>query len=385
MKRLVLGLSLLLAACATPEQASLSATPIAFSALSGWQNAETNPALPVFLRSCQRLSERQVEAVDFLPTFEEIGTVNDDEMQALCLKAALVMNSGQESRNFFERHFTPIVVERRGDKEALFTGYFEPIYAAKRQDREGLVPVLTKPDDLITANLGDFLPEFAGQGLTGRVENGRFIPYPTHEEIVSTPPEASSLGYVDPNDLLFLQIQGSGRLEFPDGEVARVGYAGKNGHPYVAIGRTLINDGALTLEQVSMDSIRAWLADAPATEAARVRHSNPSYVFFRPLDNLPEPDLGPLGAQGVQLTPHYSLALDDEIYGYGLPVWVEMEGEAPLRRLFIAQDTGGAIIGAQRADLFFGAGDVAGELAGGLKSPGRMVVFVPNAGLSDGP
>lgn len=388
MRRSGVTLALLtLAACATPDELpsppKLTATPLGYGDLDGWREDKVAAALPVFLRSCDKLVTGK-SGMSPLPGLEGYGSVTREDIAQICWEARTLTAGGTDddaARAFFERHFTPMLVATTEDDGALFTGYFEPTYAARREPAPGLVPVLTKPGDLVTADLGAFSDELSGKRIVGRVENGRFVPYSTHEEIVAAPPAAEPLGYVDPTDLLFLQIQGSGRLAFDDGETRRVGYAAKNGHKYVPVGRTLVEDGALPLEDVTMQSIRDWLSTAPAPEAARVRFSNPSYVFFTPLDDLPDPALGPLGAQGVQLTPERSIAVDDEVYGYGLPVWLDVEGEttASRRHLAIAQDTGGAIRGAQRADLYLGSGTQAGEAAGRLNATGRMVVLVPNA------
>ena len=385
MKRIGLGLALFLAACATtPEEKepALTATPVSFGALEGWDSDPVTESLPVLRRSCRKWLAADRAWIDPLPGLDdrkyEIGI---GDLEVICIEAAAMIAhevNDEEARAFYLRHFQPLMVQLGDDSEALFTGYFEPTYRARNAPAPGLVPILTRPDDLVTVDLGTFLPELKGKRVAGKVDGRRLVPYATHEDIVTEPPESTQpLGYMDPTDLLFLQIQGSGRLVFENDETVRVGYAAQNGHKYVAVGRTLVEDGALPLEEVTMQSIRDWLYAAPPEEAARVRFSNPSYVFFTRLDDLERDDLGPLGAQGTQLTPERSLAVDDEIYSYGLPVWVEMKGDGPLNRLFIAQDTGGAIRRAQRADLFLGSGEEAADRAGKLKSPGRMIVLVP--------
>lgn len=389
MKRIGLGLALFLAACATThEEPKLTATPVSFASLEGWETDPVAETLPVLRRSCQKWLASGRATIDFLPGLDGtsgagMGEASIGDLEVICIEAASLAAhnvSDDEARAFYLRHFQPVRVQLGDDGEALFTGYFEPTYRARTTPAPGMVPILTRPDDLVTVNLGTFLPELKGKRVAGKVSGGQLIPYETHEEIVATPPETTRpLGYMDPTDLLFLQIQGSGRLVFDNGETVRVGYAAQNGHQYVAVGRTLVEDGALPLEEVTMQSIRDWLYAAPPEDAARVRFSNPSYVFFTRLDDLERPDLGPLGAQGTQLTPERSLAVDDEIYGYGLPVWVEMTGDAPLTRLFIAQDTGGAIRGAQRADLFLGSSEEAADRAGKLKSPGHMIILLPKA------
>jgi membrane-bound lytic murein transglycosylase A len=177
--------------------------------------------------------------------------------------------------------------------------------------------------------------------------------------------------------------QGSGRLKFAGGREIRVGYDGQNGHPYVAIGKILVDRGALDLDEVSMQSIRRWLETAQPYAAQEVREMNPSYVFFREISELSDPELGPLGAQGAQLTEGRSIAVDRRFHALGAPVWVAIpavEGESSaLMRLFIAQDSGGAVKGPVRGDIYFGAGPEAGEIAGRFRAEGRMSVLVPTS------
>lgn len=385
MKKRLLTVTFGLAACATPididhtkdRDEFPSATILKYQSLKGWRSHDPAPAIPAFLRSCAAYSSRTFNTMDFLPAHAGLGDVSKTQLDEICHQAERLTARSPDpaiARQFFEAHFTPVQL---GQKEALFTGYFEPSYRATRTAVPGYVPLLSRPSDLVSVDLGQFSEELRGKRIAGRVESGRLLPYKSHEEIISSPPETETLAWLDPNDLLFLQIQGSGRLVYDSGETMRVGYAGQNGHNYIAIGRTLVRNGDLPLEEISMQSIRAWLERASPESAAQVRYSNPSYVFFRELDDLTYPDLGPLGAQGVQLTPHRSIAVDDAYYRYGLPVWVELDDQGPSHSLYIAQDTGGAITGAQRGDLFFGSGDDAAFDAGRLKAPGRMIVFLP--------
>jgi membrane-bound lytic murein transglycosylase A len=239
------------------------------------------------------------------------------------------------------------------------------------------VPIYRVPDDLVTADLGLFKPDLKGVQIVGKVEKGKLKPYDNRAEI-----DAGALAdrgfeilYVDdPIDAFFLHIQGSGRVVMEDGTKVSIGYAGTNGQPYVAIGRGLVDSGALGKDDVSMQSIRKWLADHPG-EAEKTMEANPSYVFFREL-----PGDAALGAQGVALTPERSLAVDHRFLPYGLPLW--LDAEAPdsserLRRLMIAQDTGGAIKGPVRGDFFWGFGHGAGEMAGRMKSKGRYFLLLP--------
>jgi membrane-bound lytic murein transglycosylase A len=229
-------------------------------------------------------------------------------------------------------------------------------------------------------DLGEFRPELRGQRIAGNVVNGNLRPYPARAGINqgAIDNRADVLVWVDDAvDAFFLEIQGSGRVVLQDGRVLRLGYAAQNGQPYVAIGRTLIERGALTRETVSMQSIRAWLAANPA-EARAVMETNPSYVFFRVLDGD-----GPLGAEGVALTPGRSLAVDRSLIAMGVPLWLDAQDplspDARIRRMMMAQDTGGAIRGAVRGDVFWGAGADAAERAGKMRSPGRYWLLLPQA------
>ncbi|WP_221400849.1 murein transglycosylase A [Parvularcula dongshanensis] len=375
---------LALAACGR-EAGPFELRAARFSDLPGWNADAVEAALPAFRRSCAAMAGRSDDAAmnplerlghEDVPTLS--GTVADWREACLAAEALREAPSPAAARSFFEMQFTPVEVRADG---SLFTGYFEPSYPARAQAQAPYTaPVLTRPPDLLTADLGAFKEDLQGQDIVGRVEGDRFVPYPDAETIAADPPEgAEALAYIDPNDLLFLQIQGSGRLVFEDGSVLRAGYAAKNGRAYVAVGRTLVRDGAMALEDVSMQSIMAWLRSASPEDAARVRHSNPSYVFFRPL-TLADDALGPLGAQGVQLTPGRSLAVDRRFHAMGAPVFLATERteENPAyARLMVAQDTGGAIRGPVRGDVFFGAGEAAAEAAGTMNAEGRLFVLLP--------
>ncbi|MBU2089727.1 MAG: MltA domain-containing protein, partial [Alphaproteobacteria bacterium] len=242
------------------------------------------------------------------------------------------------------------------------------------------VPLHRRPDDLVMVDLGQFRDELKGQRIAGRVIDGSLKPYESRQQIVGGALDSRRLEILwvdDPVDAFFLQIQGSGRVTLADGRVIRVGYAGQNGHPYVAIGRELIAKGELTRENVSMQSIRAWLAANPG-RADEIMNSNPSYVFFREL-----PGEGPVGAQGVALTPLRSLAVDRRFVPLGTPVWLDVDhpdsGAPRLRQLVVAQDVGGAIRGPVRGDLFWGHGKDAADKAGRMKSTGFYYLLLPKA------
>jgi len=228
--------------------------------------------------------------------------------------------------------------------------------------------------------LGDFRDDLKGRRIAGRVINGRLQPYETRAEITQGqwPHNTEVLVWVDNAvDAFFVQIQGSGVVSLNDGSEMRIGYNGQNGHPYYAIGRELIKRGALTKANVSLQTIRAWLADHP-DQADDIMNSNASYVFFRALNTD-----GPVGGEGVTLTPLRSLAIDHSLLAYGLPVWVDIDAPAAgaprLQRLMMAQDTGGAIRGAVRGDVFWGHGQRAEAMAGVMKSQGQAWVLLPKA------
>ncbi len=371
-----------------------------FSALSGWTDHDPSLAVAAFARACAR---RAVLAAD-APTnpHEALGIDGVTlggfarDWQGACDTATDLNEAPVDAaaaRGFFEAHFVPVTLAARMapggeasagvtiEQKGRFTAYFEPSYpASETKTAEFSAPVLARPADLVTVDLGAFRDDLAGDRIAGAVEGGALKPYPDHAAINAGALDGRThvLAFMRPTDLLFLQIQGSGRLKIGDRDI-RVGYDGHNGWKYVAVGKTLIDQGALSRETVSMQTIRDWLAGAPEADARRVRESNPSYIFFRPLDDLADPALGPLGADGAQLTPMVSLAVDPRFTPLGAPVWIDIEGADPLRRLMIAQDRGGAIKGPVRGDLYAGSGDAAGDVAGGFNRMGTMTVLLPAA------
>ena len=364
------------AACAidrTPEDDRVEWTPVPFSALPGWTEDRHAEAAEALRRSCERLSHR--------PDSHSLGAGGvagaAGDWQPIC--RALETLDGGAARDFFERWFVP----HRATAEGLFTGYYEPIIAASTTLSDTYAtPLYARPDDLVSVSLGDFRADFAGERIAGQVVDGRLLPYPSRGDIAagSLAGRGLEIAWVaDPVDAFFLHIQGSGRLALPDGRVLRVGYDGKNGRPYTAIGRVLVEEGALAREAVSMQSIRAWLAAHPE-EAERVMNANSSYVFFRRLDGD-----GPIGAQGVALTPQRSIAVDPRFIPYSTPVWIDATAPTPeggviaLRRLMIAQDTGDAIRGPVRGDVFWGAGEAAAAIAGRMNSRGQWYLLLPRS------
>ena len=264
--------------------------------------------------------------------------------------------------------------------QGMLTGYYEPLLNGGRvKSTSNAWPVFGVPADLLSVDLGGLYPALKGARVRGRLDGRRVVPYYTRGEIEAGAMPASTpvLAWVDdPVDLFFLQVQGSGRVRLEDGSLLRLGYADQNGHPYQSIGRELVKRGELTLDQASMQGIKAWAKRNPE-RLAEILNTNPSYVFFRA---LPASDDGPQGSLGVPLTPGYSIAVDTRSIPLGTPVVIEttLPGDsAPTRRLVMAQDTGGAIKGGVRADLFTGFGPAAGELAGKMRQPLRYWVLWP--------
>lgn len=285
------------------------------------------------------------------------------------------------SQQFFETWFTPYQVDSGNKGTGLFTGYYEAsLNGAHQKDDVFNTPLRARPIDLVMVNLGEFVPDLKGQRIAGRVKSGQLKPYEDRAQIESgkLPKDMDvPILWVDSAvDAFFLQIQGSGVVTFADGTTQRVGYDGQNGHAYTAIGKELIARGALTKDNVSMQSIRDWLQKNP-DQAKDIMQTNKSYVFFKKLDTT-----GPVGGEGVVLTPEYSLAVDRSIWPYGVPMFIDIDAptkESSLKRLMIAQDTGGAIKGNIRGDVFWGYGDRAAALAGPLQSQGKMWALLPKA------
>ena len=366
-----------------PDEDRLALTPGRFSDLPGWTDDDPTHALAAFLKSCNRLGPRPDDAG--MGGTGYAGTVADWRPAcdtAAAVSAGIAGNDPSAVRAFFEQAFVPVLAANNREENGLFTGYYEPSLNGSRA-RQGpfQVPLHIRPPDLITVDLGKFREDLRGRRIAGRIQGGDLVPYADRTAIETGALSGRSLELVwvdNPVDAFFLHIQGSGRVQLQDGGVLRVGYAGQNGHPYVSIGRSLIDRGAVPREEMSMQSIRRWLAENPDA-AADLMRENPSYVFFRDLG----PD-GPLGAQGAVLTPERSLAVDRKFHALGVPVWLDGaaptpdgQAEQPLRRLMVAQDTGGAIRGPVRGDVFWGHGEDAASVAGRMQHEGRLWFLLP--------
>ena len=320
--------------------ASLLAGPLAsevkydvlsFDQLEGWAEDDHAAAFETFLNTCQDMK--------------------DPDWNAVCAYA----NSRPDPREFFELLFRPVLMD--DGKEALFTGYFEPeLDGSLTRSNRYRFPVYKMP-----------------------AEARQNRPWLTRQEILESGVMDGRnlvIAYVDdPVELFFLQIQGSGRIRLPNGNFVRVGYRGSNGHNYRSIGQELVRRGVYEAHQVSAQVIKNWVRRNPG-EGQDLLYHNPSYVFFREVSQVPA-DKGPLGAMNRSITTMRTVAIDPSFVRLGSPVWIEKDGKSPLRRLMIAQDTGSAIKGAQRADVFFGTGDEAGRQAGTVRDPGRLIVLMP--------
>ena len=382
-----LALSLLLAACVVappPGSPRMALTPVAFTDLPGWAQDDSAAALAAFTRSCARLAVMPADQRLGGEGLAETRGGQAENWRGLCEQARHVPAGDQgAARHFFETGFQPQQVqEANTPAEALYTGYYEPeLRGARSPGGAFQTPLLGRPLDLVTADLGDFAADLKGHHVTGRVANGRLVPYPTRAEIDAGALASQRLAILwvsSPIDAFFLQIQGSGRIDLTDGALARVAYAGQNGRPYVPIGRVLAARGEITADQISEQTIRAWLTAHPK-QAQAVMEENPDYVFFRELRDYPA-DLGPPGTLGAPLTPERSLAVDRRFIPLGAPVFIATTdplNHAPLARLMVAQDLGGAITGPLRADIFFGWGKEAAERAGRMSAQGTEYLLLP--------
>lgn len=306
------------------------AEPLRFADLAGWADDDHGAALATFRETCDK--------------------AGGPEWAPLCALSAEVT----DARAFFEMFFQPVLI---GDPPALFTGYYEPeLQGSSVRTPRFAWPLYARP------------PEFDGKG--------QWHSRATIEQRGLLRGRGLELAWLDdPVEVFFLQVQGSGRIRLQDGRVIRLGFAAKNNHPYRSVGAELVRRGAMAQHAVSAQGIKAWVRRNGA-EGQRLLQVNPSFVFFRKLPDLPA-DKGPIGAMGRSVTAMRSIAVDPAFVPLGAPVWVEKEGSAPLRRLMVAQDTGTAIKGPQRADIFYGTGPQAGEAAGRIKDTGRMIVLLP--------
>ncbi len=319
-------------AVAMTTSAAASAQMLDFESLEGWAQDDHRAALTAFLETCENLT---------------------DDWEPICRLAADAGATDASARAFFELVFKPVQI---GTPPALFTGYYEPeLRGSATRTPRFAYPIYARPPELQNGQVYYDRAAIEAGALRGR---GLEIAW-----------------LEDPVEVFFLHIQGSGRIRMTDGHVIRVGYAGRNGHAYRSVGQEMVARGTMTADQVSAQGIRSYVRSNPTVGNALL-NVNPSYVFFRKIGDLPA-DKGPIGAMGRSITALRSVAIDPDFTPLGAPVWIEKDGDTPIRSLMVAQDTGGAIKGAQRADIFYGTGAEAGDAAGTIKDGGRMIVLLP--------
>ncbi len=346
-----LGLLLCCTACAWFKSSDhFGAHEISFNELSGWQDDDHAEALAAFVASCPVLASKAPPE-----SARQRLQVPEGVWQSLCDEAQLVPpEDKQQAQLFFERRFVPFRVTNNDNEQGLFTGYYEPVlYGSRKKKGDFIYPVYMAPPEL---------------------EKNK--PYFTHAEIDQGALAGRKLELVwvnDPVMRFFLQIQGSGRIELAPGKEMLVGYAGGNGQPYTSLGKIMGDEELIPKDDINFFTLRQWLYDHH-DEAMAMMERNPSYVFFKQLDTS-----GPVGAVGAVLTPQRSLAVDSRYIPYGLPLFLEANlpptrytPALPFHRLMIAQDTGGAIRGPVRGDIFFGAGEAAEYMAGYMKGRGPL-------------
>jgi membrane-bound lytic murein transglycosylase A len=352
--------------CPPPEVLKPAEKPLqaaTWADLPGWGDDDPQPAFEAFRASCSVLQNRAL-------------------WRDACASAkALQPGEAVAVRAWFEARFRPwALVNPDGGRQGLITGYYEPILRASRTRKGPFVhPLFGPPDDLVVVDLADLYPELKHMRLRGRIEGRRLVPYYSRGEWADEEIRRAAQALLwgdDAIDLFFMEIQGSGQIQFDDGTRIRVSYSDQNGHPYRSIGRWLVDQGELKVEQASLQGIKVW-AKAHPKRLHELLGANPSLVFFR---ELPLEGIGPPGALGVPLTPERSIAVDPRQVTLGAPVFLATtrpNDTQPLNRLMLAQDTGGAIRGVVRADFFWGSGVEAGSQAGRMRQKGSMWVLMP--------
>jgi peptidoglycan lytic transglycosylase A len=351
--------------------------PVNWTELASWRTDDHLAAFAAYRTSCQALRK--------FPRNDD-GLIRG-ALWNVCRKATdLQPKDSDTARTFFEQNFQPVRIARLGGGEGFLTGYFEPIVQGSRfPNPEFHIPLYRRPPDLVAAGHRPGSDAFPNKGarIGRRNENNQLVPYHDRGAIEAGVLDSQRLEICwlkDPFDVLAMQIEGSARVILEDGTPLRINYDSHNGYPYISIGRVLIERNLILSEEMSMQRIREWMAAHP-DEAAKVRAANRSYVFFRITGLTNEGE--PVGAQGVPLTAGRSIAVD-RLHEYGTPFFIEAnlpiesaKSASPFRRLMIAQDTGSAIVGPARADLYWGAGDDAGRIAGRIRHPGRFVMLLP--------
>lgn len=379
----------LAAACATTEpsrevprpgepaaSAEFSLSAADFNDLPGWRDADLGPALIAIRRTCDARRSRTPDQA-----WSSVGRYGGAMAQWLPICAAAQNVSPGQERAFFEANFIPNLV--RGPGEARLTAYYEPLIEARRTpDAVFSAPLLTRPTDMVSIDLAAFAEAYdnealrgAPRALTGQISGNQVRPYPQRGQI--TPYQGQAFAYANPVDVYNLQIQGSGRLAFPNGEQVRANYAAQNGYRWRSALGALRDSGQLQ-GGATWQNFRAWSDANGAAATQNALNADPSYVFFQE-EPIADPSAGPRGAAGIPLTPMGSIAVDPDYHPYGAVLFVDGQYEgAPFRRLLVAQDTGGAIRrGPQRGDVFFGSGPQAGQGAERMNAPARWWTLLP--------
>jgi membrane-bound lytic murein transglycosylase A len=383
---LLAGLAMLSSACSIQSFSNydsqreidhkLHLDEVSFKKIPGWVADNHSEALVAFLKSCGSLKSSSLK----IKLGEERVSIDTGDWQTACTAGANVKKGSKiESQYFFETHFTPYLVTNNSEPTGMFTGYYEPeLQGSWQPSSKYQYPIYGRPKDLVSIDLGTFRSELLGTQLAGRRYKNKIIPYHTRAEINGGALKGKQLEllWVDSAiEAFFLHSQGSGQIIFSDGSSVRIGFVGRNGQRYTPIGRELVARKVLNPEQVSLQSIQAWLIANPLA-GLKLMEKNKAFIFFRILK-----EKGPVGAQGVVLTPGRSLAVDRKYLPLGLPIWLVTtqpgKTNKPLRRLVISQDTGSAIKGPVRGDLFIGHGFKAGRIAGQMKQLGKYYLLLP--------
>lgn len=351
--------------------------PALWGDIDGFSEDDIVAAWPAWLQSCSTLINKTSK--NKIPN-------NQQSWQTVCSAANALGEannppSKREIQAYFAQHFNVYgTVNEDGSNVGLITGYYQPLLKGSRtKSSQYPHPLYKQPADLITVDLGEAYPELKNKRVRGKLKGNKLIPYPTRAEIETMPSPLVGNELVWINDLIdgfFLQVQGSGLVQLDNGDSMHVGYADQNGQAYNSIGRVLIERGELTIDQAGMQGIKEWARNNPQ-KLRDLLNANPSYVFFR---ELPAGLSGPLGALGVPLTAERSVAIDPRYVPLGAPIFLSTtlpNSNKPLKKLVVAQDTGGAIKGGVRADYFWGAGEIAGKQAGSMKQSGKIWVLLP--------
>ena len=361
----ILACVLLMSSCALFKSKEPGiGNPIDWNDIDGWHKDSHADAWPALAKNCIALAAK----TKWKSVCNAIKQIDDPD--------------NTEARVFIETWFSPHILYGKGGKEdGLVTGYYEPLLKGSLSPSSDYpYPLYREPDNLLTVSLGEMYPELKNKRVRGMLNGKKIVPFYSREQIEENRNllSGSEIIWIDDRDaVFFLHIQGSGRVRLADGSMVGVGYSNQNGHPYVAIGRRLIEWGELDRDEISLFTIRQWLKDNPQ-RAEELLNENPSYVFF---ELRKDTSAGPTGSLNVPLTPERSIAIDPKVVPLGTPIWLttNLPGKPDeiYQRLVIAQDTGGAIRGPLRADLFWGHGGYAEQSAGIMKERGTMLVLLP--------